>query len=546
MTFSGGLCSNKLRSFFYLLLLNSFFLFTSFSCGGNSSENRSGNNLQNPLSDLVVCTSASLASFPGAEGFGACATGARSPNARVFYVTNLAADPHGEIPGSFQWALNQEGPRYILFKVSGVINGTVEMNRGDVTIAGQTSPNGVIVRGLDIQGNQVYEADHDPLPTIYPQNFIVRHLRSRVVGGPAGSPWLDEDGLRLHHAVNGIIDHFSSENASDESMQISFSRDITIQNSMLAETIGDHYLYGGMLINYSDPPRNFPLTRLSIHHNLWNRIVGRLPEISRDNLAANQSVLEIELSSNLCWDPGYYITIALHQPENESALLYYHMNVVENLMYGRMRNPDALSDFTYGLMDSSFLEDLPAGSPTTTYFSGNQINLYPDRGDYQLLYRDNDYPNTFLGEGGGLPYGNILPVNAISSRHNFPIINYTSAENLRNYMIENVGAFPRDHMDQRLLADVQAGTFDNSPRNVNSRGDAFDITNSTSGAPTDSDEDGMPDSWEMSHGLDPHVFNANGTELSSNSGNGIEACISGYSNLECYLNELSALKIHNP
>jgi hypothetical protein len=46
--------------------------------------------------------------------------------------------------------------------------------------------------------------------------------------------------------------------------------------------------------------------------------------------------------------------------------------------------------------------------------------------------------------------------------------------------------------------------------------------------PVDSDEDGMPDSWESSHGLDPN----NGQDNSSDSDN------DGYTNIEEYLNEI--------
>ncbi len=500
---------------------------TLFLSACNSGTESSSDTAPIP-STSAACQGAMLPAFPGAEGFGSCATGGRG--GQVLYVTTLEADPRGEIPGSLQWALNQPGKRYILFKVSGTINGTVEMTQGDVTLAGQTSPQGVIVRGLNIQGNQVCEADNCPLPTIYPQNFIIRHLRSRVVGGPSTPAFLDQDALRLHHAVNGIIDHFSAENAEDEAIQISFSRDISIQNSILAETIGDHARYGGMLINYSDPPRSFPLDRLSIHHNLWNRTVGRLPEISRDNPASNGSILEIEVSNNLIWDPGVYMEVALHQPENASALLFYHMNVVGNVFFARALNTDALGNFTYGLMDSSFLQDLPATHPTTTFFLDNAINLYPDRRDYQLLYRNNDYPTT-LTDLAALPYPDPShpPSFARTTRHNFPAITYTAPAGLRSYMLAQAGAFPRDAMDLRLMDFVNRQTFDNNPRNLNLRRDAFLIPNSTTGSPMDSDNDGMPDDWERARGLNPMVQDHNGTQLSTQ----------GYTNLEVYLNELA-------
>lgn len=63
----------------------------------------------------------SIPAFPGAEGFGASASGGRG--GRVIYVTNLNASG----PGSFNDALSQTGPRYILFKVSGVIDAAAEL-----------------------------------------------------------------------------------------------------------------------------------------------------------------------------------------------------------------------------------------------------------------------------------------------------------------------------------------------------------------------------------------------------------------------------------
>ena len=52
--------------------------------------------------------------FPGAAGFGAQATGGRG--GRVITVTNLNANG----PGSLQAALDEEGPRTVVFAVSGL------------------------------------------------------------------------------------------------------------------------------------------------------------------------------------------------------------------------------------------------------------------------------------------------------------------------------------------------------------------------------------------------------------------------------------------
>ena len=107
-----------------------------------------------------------IPAFPGAEGFGANASGGRG--GKIIYVTNLNIDG----AGSLQAALNESGKRYILFKVSGVIPGTLEVpnGHGDFTLAGQTSPSGIIVRGF-----QSYNGEEKSS-----SNMIIRHLRSRV------------------------------------------------------------------------------------------------------------------------------------------------------------------------------------------------------------------------------------------------------------------------------------------------------------------------------------------------------------------------------
>jgi pectate lyase len=207
------------------------------------------------------CFSQSLPSFPGAEGFGANTTGGR--DGQVIYITNL--NPIG--PGSLNEALATPGKRYILFKVSGVIDAVAEVIYGDATIAGQTSPGGITVRGFII--DEVY----DTIGT--GNNIIVRHLRSRP-HNPDQFPtpnYILDDACRLDGASNMIIDHCSFADAMDECVQISQSSKISFQNNSLAETIGDHYYLGGMLLNYST--KEHPQDSISIHHNCWNRLGGR-------------------------------------------------------------------------------------------------------------------------------------------------------------------------------------------------------------------------------------------------------------------------------
>lgn len=69
------------------------------------------------------------------------------------------------------------------------------------------------------------------------------------------------------------------------------------------------------------------------------------------------------------------------------------------------------------------------------------------------------------------------------------------------------------------------------------------ISDDAEGAPSvDTDRDGMPDAWETAHGLDPATAAPAAQTLSTGDA-GIAGCTAGYTDLECYLNELAATVI---
>ncbi len=368
-------------------------------------------------------TPGALAAFPGAEGFGASATGGRGGS--VVYVTNTNASG----VGSLQWAIDQPGAKYILFKVSGVIDTQIHLTNGDVTIAGQTSPGGITIRGF-VTDETPYQDQAVRAPSDFAENWILQHIRIRPgLGGPS------DDGLRLRYTRNAIVDHVSIGNATDEAVEISYSNNITIQNSILAETLGGHSFYGGVLMNYSNPAHGFQLDNIALHHNIFNRIEGRLPEGSRESLAAANSRMNLELSNTLYWDPRFFIALSPNTNVVTNSLgnpypIYWDLNAVNN--YFRVGN-----QFPYGMFDDQILR--VAGN--RLYVSGNQMSGYPTRSDYDLFYCCNDYPAV------ADPDDSSHRAQKLTSRHDFSTITYTPTNLLRSVLLNSAGAWPRDPMD---------------------------------------------------------------------------------------------------
>lgn len=463
-----------------------------------------------------------IAAFPGAQGFGATVTtGGRG--GQVIYVTNLNCSG----PGSLNNALQQQGAKYILFKVSGIIDCAAEIEWGDCTIAGQTSPGGIIVRG--IVADDWYE------PSGSARNIIIRHINSRPSTAEVrpGNGWILDDALRLDAAHNVVIDHCGFANATDECVQISRSSNICFQFNTLAETLGEHYTLGGMLMNYS--ATNHRKDSITIHHNIWNRLGGRMPEFSCEQSGEAPSdqacinfPMKLEFSNNLLWDMPIQIWYnSGFFPENsEAPETQIRANFVGNRCVGR-------SSYS-GPMFSHSLLNLPGNQ---FYTKDNSMNLYPGILDYGLFYCCNDFdeaqnhPNTDMGSA-----------NLLTSRLPYPTISYSNPSNIEAVNSLLCGPFNaystdyRDQMTKRLMLSIIVNSIDPSPVNgMDPYQDAFDLDfSSQPAAPLDSDNDGMPNDWELANGLNPQVADHNGTQLSV-----AITGIAGYTNLECYLHCLS-------
>lgn len=462
----------------------------------------------------------SIPAFPGAEGFGAVATGGRG--GAVIAVTNLDPDPNGVVPGSLNHALAQSGARTIVFRVSGVIHGIANIKHGNVTIAGQTSPGGITVRGMVCDGH--YEQNDC-------SNVIARHIATRPAWNipvPVGGDRQD-DGLRIDGMKRFIFDHFSIANAVDEAVQLSWASDGTIQFSALGETVGDHAQFGGMLMNYAHP--DFPQTRLSVHHNIWYRVGGRMPEITCEasnydgmpGTAAQCAAepLQLELSNNLAFDPGFPVYYNRYIDQNSSLPTYaQQMNWVGNLWQAR-------PGFGFGMMTQDFL----AAAENSFFADDNRHSLYPSFFNYQLFYCCDDFPSNAPNTDFGLAIRH-------SERHPFPAITYSASSQLKAALAVSAGRLPHDAMNRRWRAAIASNVFSSNPFSVSDADDALTLDfnpDAPPAPPIDSDNDGIPDTFELANGLNPNFDDHNGSALSLPF-----TGISGYTNLECYINSFPA------
>ena len=148
--------------------------------------------------DTDVLEKAAIPAFPGAEGAGSFTLGGRG--GKVFEVTNLAESG----PGSLRRAIEAQGPRIVVFRISGIImlEKLLTISNPYITIAGQTAPgDGICIRGQTTEINT-----HD---------VVLRHLRFR-----RGNIKDRNDALGGYPVGNIIVDHCSASWGLDENLSL--------------------------------------------------------------------------------------------------------------------------------------------------------------------------------------------------------------------------------------------------------------------------------------------------------------------------------------
>ena len=438
------------------------------------------------VTQLIVATAAAqstapgspskIPAFPGAEGYGAVARGGRG--GRVIPVTNL----NDSGPGSFRSAIEAQGPRIVVFRVSGTIDGKgsrFRIKNDFITIAGQTAPgDGICVKGdLSLDANEV----------------VIRYIRVRP------NPKSRElDAIFGRYKKNIILDHVSTSWSSDEVLSVYHNEHVTIQWCLISEACAkgnSGHRFGGIWgNNYS-----------TYHHNLIAHNDSRNPRWA-SGCGYN------DYRNNVIYNWGYescYGGEANQRGDRRKPPIKHStVNMIANFY---KPGPATRRDVRDHIAKPSSRGDGDEGS---WHVSENRVDGYPK------VTADN-----WLGVKGKSFKKLTKPWEAMPIDQQPPVEAYKA-------VLAHVGcSFPnRDSIDARIVDEVRTGTAEygkngiiTTPKDVGGWPEFR-----SKPAPADTDEDGIPDEWEQAHGLDPNDA-ADGTKDRDGD---------GYTNVEEYVNGL--------
>lgn len=437
--------------------------------------------------DTTTDTTAVFANkaFPTAKGFGTTANAWRG--GRVIEVTNL--NDSGE--GSLRWALEEEtGPRIVVFKVGGVIELksliTIGSNNGEVYIAGQTAPgDGITIKGA--------------IRFLGVNNVIIRHLRVRT-----GSSYAPSNCLRIQYSKNIVIDHCSLSWGAYGCVELDHSENITFQYCIIAEGLNDVYtlIDDGGAWSYKSVAFQIHVNKASFHHNLITNCSGSIWCTHNMNsiVFENKYSDEIDIRNNVVY------------------------NGKEDTMVGFCHNTQFINNYyKNGPITDNYKLIKAFGMG---YLSGNKVIDIEN----SVIVNDTDNQSQLVSENAfseGLSNWELFAVD----------VSTQTADQAYENVLNNAGATvpSRDYFDTRYVKEVSEGTYTYGNKGIiesQTETEGYpDNTTFTGGeAPVDTDHDGMPDEWEVEHGLDPdNYYDACQVYLSDN----------GYTNVELYINELA-------
>ncbi|OXM83072.1 dockerin [Paenibacillus rigui] len=458
-----------------------------------------------------VLAATNVIAFPGAEGGGKFASGGRG--GQVVYVTNL----NDSGPGSFRDAVSGSN-RIVLFKVGG----TIELQSdvvvsSNVTVAGQTAPGGA---GITLKNYKI---------GLGGSNVILRFISSRP--GERGTT-ADYDAFGGANGSNSIVDHVSMGWANDEQWGLYSANDnYTVQYSIIGPSNSFSYhskgIHGfGVMLGRSNA---------SCHHNL---IVHNVSRNFRGKVVGTNT---IDFTNNVIYNwasQTAYGTLG-------------HVNYVNNTL---KMGVSTVSGRNYISVGDSGTDP----QNYSIYLTGNRF-LNKDNTNYST-FTSNNWTGITYNASSGKTEANTrsdVPFNVLVNNVNTSTVaNAESSEDSYHHVLDYAGAgistSQRPAIDKQVANETRTGTgtltgarpYSEASTEQKATIDSYQMATGVqfqyptpilTGAPTDTDGDGMPDDWELARGLNPNSSTAaNGTLESSG-----DYCGLGYTNIEYYINDLT-------
>lgn len=437
-----------------------------------------------------------VVSFPGAEGFGRYTTGGRG--GKVYFVTKLTDDGS---EGTLRYALEQKGARYIVFKTGGTIylESPLKIKEGNLTIAGQTAP-----------GDGITVANYETF--VGADNVIIRYMRFRM----GDQKNFEGDALGARFIKNLMVDHCSMSWSTDETVSIYNNENTTLQWCIIAESLrnsvhqkGAHG-YGGIAGGKF----------ASFHHNIYAHHDSRNPRLGE--YAGSKFALTdlTDFRNNVIYNWGH---------NNIYGGEGMNVNIVNN--YYKL-GPATMTKQRIAAIDKNEKPEAQVYNIWGKYYiNGNVIE-----GNSEIS-KDN-WPKGVFAQIKSTYNLTEKDKNALKINKPHDIQNNlkTDAPKEAYTKVLQIGgaSLLRDAVDLHILKDIENGSFTYNGSKGGSNG-IIDSQKDVGGFPDlkpgtslpDSDNDGMPDEWEIKNNLNPKVTNANGRDLDKN-----------YDNIEVYFNDI--------
>lgn len=469
-----------------------------------------------------------LVAFPGAEGFGKYTSGGRG--GKVVYVTTLADDANGETVGSLRWALKQypDTPLTVCFAVSGEIRlvKDLRVNRKNYTIAGQTAP-GI---GIVITHNKVNLGGSE--------NFIVRNIRFRVGQKNVYGDTIATNAFGAENSSHFIIDHCDFGWSLEENMNTYDGHFFTVQYCIVHEGLykaGHPKGARGYGCQWGGSPASY-------HHNLLAHNNGRS---CRFNGARNNDrVVYLDYINNVNFN-YFGGSSGCHGGENTCDDKYYNgknsgheVNFVNNYY---IKGPNTTNTRLFLVADEKRSSGDPSKGPSQWYVAGNIFDGEPNATNdnwsavtIKKYSKEEARVDTLIRTK--TPYWDCnADSTEFSGLYDFDSYAYAAsdfqnASDAYQTVLDTVGCFPRDHVENRLIRETRDNTYTYTGSNAGKKG-IIDLESDAEGfydypqmaALVDTDQDGMPDEWESANGCDPNTPDNNVRHAS------------GYTMLEMYL-----------